>query len=171
VLHGLWPQYENNGYPASCGTDVVPQSVIDSMLDIMPSEDLVRHEWAKHGTCSGKTPEDYFKAACDAFGAITMPEALRWHELVFYHVEMAEAYRQVVARTAPPARPLVEVTGGDCLGDDVNLLEVRDEIGRLSPGEVPLDARHPRLHEDAERHLFDIRPRNSMFSVRGLWTT
>src|SRR5579862_285274 len=52
VLHGLWPQDER-GYPESCATTMLSNSTVEKMLDIMPSPELVRHEWAKHGTCSG----------------------------------------------------------------------------------------------------------------------
>jgi ribonuclease T2 len=73
VLHGLWPQYER-GYPQSCSTSMqLGNDVVDSMLDIMPSPDLVRHEWAKHGTCSGLSPETYFGNARAAFSSVKIP--------------------------------------------------------------------------------------------------
>ena len=43
------------------------------VLDIMPSRGLIRHEWAKHGTCSGLKPEDYFAAARKAFEQFRAP--------------------------------------------------------------------------------------------------
>lgn len=75
VLHGLWPQYES-GYPESCEIGRkpwVPKSVIRAMLDIMPSERLVIHEFKKHGTCSGLQAEDYFGLSRRLFGQITVP--------------------------------------------------------------------------------------------------
>lgn len=62
VLHGLWPQHER-GYPENCPTrerPFVPRPTIDRMLDIMPSVPLIIHEYRKHGTCSGLSPDAYF---------------------------------------------------------------------------------------------------------------
>jgi ribonuclease T2 len=77
VLHGLWPQYER-GFPDYCATrrkPFVPQSLIDNMLDIMPSPKLVIHEYRKHGTCSGLTPEGYYGLARRLFNQIQIPRA------------------------------------------------------------------------------------------------
>lgn len=79
VVHGLWPQYEN-GYPSDCPTDrrlSVPRTLSDGMLDIMPSTGLIRHEWAKHGTCSGVSQEDYFTLTRLAFERIAIPDRYR----------------------------------------------------------------------------------------------
>jgi ribonuclease T2 len=73
VLHGLWPQNEK-GWPEDCSTEPVSRNVVDSMLDIMPSPKLVRHEWSKHGTCSGSEPKEYFDNARSAFRSIQVPE-------------------------------------------------------------------------------------------------
>jgi ribonuclease T2 len=43
------------------------------MLTIMPSPKLVVHEWEKHGTCSGLSPQDYFKKATQAFHSVKIP--------------------------------------------------------------------------------------------------
>lgn len=75
VLHGLWPQYER-GWPQDCpvrGRPFVPNSVIDGMLDIMPSKRLVIHEYRKHGTCSGLSPADYYKVSRRLFQTIKVP--------------------------------------------------------------------------------------------------
>ncbi len=75
VLHGLWPQYER-GYPEYCPSrrkPFVPRPLIDSMLDIMPSPALVIHEYRKHGTCSGLTPEGYYGLSRRLFSQIEIP--------------------------------------------------------------------------------------------------
>lgn len=79
VLHGLWPQYEK-GWPESCRTarrPFVPEPLIESMLDIMPSRRLVIHEFRKHGVCSGLDAPAYFAASRRLFAAIRIPEAYR----------------------------------------------------------------------------------------------
>jgi ribonuclease T2 len=75
VLHGLWPQHER-GWPENCRTrqrPYVPQPLIDSMLDIMPSSRLVIHEYRKHGTCSGLTPEGYYGLARRLYNSVAIP--------------------------------------------------------------------------------------------------
>ena len=93
VLHGLWPQYER-GYPDSCRTrrkPFVPQSVIDGMLDIMPSNKLVIHEYRKHGTCSGLEPADYFVTARKLFEKIRIPRQFsNPYEALFVSPEQLE---------------------------------------------------------------------------------
>ena len=61
VVHGLWPQYEH-GYPSDCGPAArFPSRIaLETAQGLYPSEGLARHEWRKHGTCSGKSPTDYF---------------------------------------------------------------------------------------------------------------
>ena len=74
VVHGLWPQYRR-GWPKNCrgAKRYVPDRVIQSVLDIMPSKRLVIHEWRKHGTCSGLTPEGYYNTTRDLFSRIKIP--------------------------------------------------------------------------------------------------
>lgn len=77
VLHGLWPQYER-GYPEFCrlpqGSDL-SRETIEHMLDIMPSRGLVRHQWRKHGSCSGLEAEAYFDLSRQAFARVKIPAA------------------------------------------------------------------------------------------------
>jgi ribonuclease T2 len=76
VLHGLWPQHER-GWPQDCRTrerPFVPRPTIDRMLDIMPSPGLVIHEYRKHGTCSGLSPDAYYDYARKLFAKISIPQ-------------------------------------------------------------------------------------------------
>jgi ribonuclease T2 len=73
VLHGLWPQYEQKGWPEDCGAEPVDPALVQKMLGDMPAEKLVAHEWAKHGTCSGLSQKDYFEEADEAYHSIKIP--------------------------------------------------------------------------------------------------
>ena len=73
VLHGLWPQYEQTGWPQDCSTEQIDPNAVTKMIAIMPSERLIQHEWSKHGTCSGLTSADYFEEASEAFHEIKIP--------------------------------------------------------------------------------------------------
>jgi ribonuclease T2 len=75
VVHGLWPQY-HRGWPQYCAeTEIrLPQSLIDGMLDIMPSTRLVRHQWDKHGTCTGLEPKDYFALTRSLRDEVRIPD-------------------------------------------------------------------------------------------------
>jgi ribonuclease T2 len=75
VLHGLWPQFER-GWPQDCQTPdggYVPRATADRMLDIMPSEKLVFHEYRKHGTCSGLGIDGYFDLARKTYNKVQVP--------------------------------------------------------------------------------------------------
>ena len=75
VLHGLWPQYER-GWPQDCSSPdrgFVPRPVASRMLDIMPSERLVFHEYRKHGTCSGLGVDGYFDLARRLYDKVKIP--------------------------------------------------------------------------------------------------
>lgn len=79
VMHGLWPQYER-GWPEFCrvrGRPFVPDSVIGSMMDIMPSRGLIIHQYKKHGTCSGLDPATFFKASRIAYRNVRIPKVFQ----------------------------------------------------------------------------------------------
>lgn len=86
LLHGLWPQPEDNQY---CGltqlqverarkgeTELPALELSDDVFDelrsvTVNSTDLASHEWYAHGTCAGVTPDVYFS------DAVTLTDALR----------------------------------------------------------------------------------------------
>jgi ribonuclease T2 len=78
VLHGLWPQKSQGGYPADCPTNSKPSAaMVQKTLAFMPSERLIAHEWAKHGSCSGLSGDEYLALSDKAFGSINLPQAFQ----------------------------------------------------------------------------------------------
>lgn len=91
TIHGLWPQYATNGYPASCTTEAfdmsIPQQIgLNKMIQYWPDvqydvnspsyDSFWQHEWSKHGTCSGLSQLEYFNQALDLTNRIPTPTAL-----------------------------------------------------------------------------------------------
>ncbi len=74
TVHGLWPQNER-GYPSDCGPPgrTPSRAAMDIARDVFPSEGLARHQWRKHGTCSGSSPSDYFRDTKAARARIVIP--------------------------------------------------------------------------------------------------
>jgi ribonuclease T2 len=73
IVHGLWPQYAQGGYPENCST-APGLSNPSEMVDIMPDAGLVAHEWSTHGTCTGLGAESYFKLLRQAQSSVKIPD-------------------------------------------------------------------------------------------------
>ncbi|MCI0476286.1 MAG: hypothetical protein L0Y55_08565 [Anaerolineales bacterium] len=82
VLHGLWPQY-NRGYPSYCATTKMPADVKTKFPALYPSSKLYDHEWEKHGTCTGLTPEQYLALSKRLKDAVIIPDSYRAPEQPF----------------------------------------------------------------------------------------
>ena len=82
VLHGLWPQYDR-GYPSDCSTAKLPADVKAKFPALYPSPQLYEHEWEKHGTCSGLTPEHYLALSKRLKDSIIVPDSYRAPEQPF----------------------------------------------------------------------------------------
>ena len=79
IVHGLWPQATGIEL-AYCPTrepERVPDSLVRSYLDIIPSAGLAGHEWRKHGSCSGLDQKSYFAMLRAAYEATTIPESMK----------------------------------------------------------------------------------------------
>lgn len=69
TIHGLWPNRAHTSVanqPANCSSVKLQLSdpVRTELTRYMPGgPELEKHEWDKHGTCSGLSPDDYFAAA------------------------------------------------------------------------------------------------------------
>ena len=79
LVHGLWPQHTSGGWPEFCDTDhrAPTRAALQGMVDIMGSAGLARHQWAKHGSCSGRDAAAYFAQTRAAFSGLTFPQAIR----------------------------------------------------------------------------------------------
>jgi ribonuclease T2 len=120
VLHGLWPQYTDGGYPATCATQQpLTEDARRFGVTVFPSEKLVAHQWRKHGSCSGMDPLAYFRAADAARDAIRIPPELepgaRTHETT----------AQAVSKALRDANPRIHRRGVAVVCSGPELREVR----------------------------------------------
>jgi len=91
TLHGLWPQYTNGGYPATCTTETFNSSIPISigwsdMTQYWPNvqyletdsnyDSFWEHEWTKHGTCSGLTQFEYFQNTLNLIKSFGTPKSV-----------------------------------------------------------------------------------------------
>ncbi|MEP4068283.1 ribonuclease T2 [Sulfitobacter sp.] len=78
ILHGLWPQF-HRGFPSFCQTAKRPpsRSMTNNMADIMGTGGLARHQWNKHGTCTGLSATDYYALSRRAYASVTRPPIFR----------------------------------------------------------------------------------------------
>lgn len=75
TLHGLWPEGAGKNWPQYCRpAGVIAQKTIRENMCTMPSEQLIRHEWARHGTCMAARPEAYLQEARVQYGRIRYPD-------------------------------------------------------------------------------------------------
>lgn len=133
-LHGLWPGFlmprEGQTFPSSCeaAQKLLPAFLPREYIDVAPSfttydavarqatvGELAKHEWKKHGTCTGLTPEGYFNEALKAMNAL--PGTRGTPALLSEHVgqdvptsELRKAYSKRVALRADKLCRLAEVT-------------------------------------------------------------
>lgn len=124
VLHGLWPQH-TRGWPQDCRSPdrgFVPRPVARRMLDIMPSERLVFHEYRKHGTCSGLGVDGYFDLARRLYEKVKIPQRFVNLQDNRLFVAQEELVRDFL-RANPGLRP--DMLAVSCGGPGNRLKEVR----------------------------------------------
>lgn len=78
TVHGLWPQ-SSGSYPVECAPAARSPSrlAIARAQGLFPDEGLARYEWRKHGTCSGRSPSDYFDDVRQARDRVVIPPPLQ----------------------------------------------------------------------------------------------
>jgi len=79
ILHGLWPQFDSGGYPENCvdesSSSVARLSATAEAVGrtVFMSPNLMRHEWQRHGTCTGLDATTYFRTADKALASVRVP--------------------------------------------------------------------------------------------------
>jgi ribonuclease T2 len=139
TVHGLWPNRTHvsaNLQPHDCPGPPfdVPPPVQSDLRRYMPGGSaLQRHEWRKHGTCSGLPPETYFanivslaRQANDAIGAV-----LRERGMLGHTVRITDLLSAVAARDQATASAIVVDCrqprgGGDVLIGEIRLVLSKD---------------------------------------------
>lgn len=75
ALHGLWPDGIGPEWPQYCrSTALLPPATIRRNVCATPSAQLLQHEWAKHGTCTGLAPDAYFARSTGLYGKLVWPD-------------------------------------------------------------------------------------------------
>jgi ribonuclease T2 len=75
ILHGLWADGAGRNNPVWCRkVGSVPDAVLKQNFCATPSFGLMRHEWAKHGSCVEPDAERYFRAGNSLFSALRFPD-------------------------------------------------------------------------------------------------
>lgn len=79
VLHGLWPQYEDGGWPDYCpGAARNPsRSETAAEAGLFGSGGAAWHQWNKHGRCTGLSAADFYALSRRAYEAVRRPEVFR----------------------------------------------------------------------------------------------
>ena len=122
VLHGLWPQANNGQPPMSCTpASPVAKSIVDHVLNFMHTPRLIQHEWAKHGTCSGLSAQDYFAKVEHAFKSVKVPNQYPNlnHQQSFGISDIEESFADL--NQAPKNAFRLSCHGGDLVGLEVCL--------------------------------------------------
>lgn len=121
LVHGLWPQYASGGWPEYCKTfqSEPDQADLAAMLPVMGSEGLARHQWNKHGTCSGLSAPSYFAMTRAAFERLDLPDPQA--EFARGQAAPAQLLDAVLARNPGMGRDMAVVT---CRAGDVQEIRV-----------------------------------------------
>lgn len=134
TMHGLWPERESGAPPGFCGgepfdADRVEKEIgFDALKEFWPDvkfsdaspeyPDFWKHEWTRHGTCSGLSQVEYFSHAVNLIrnGTVETPSLVQ--ESVGKSVAIADlrsAFSSGGSGSSKPAAVLKCMDGGDVL--------------------------------------------------------
>lgn len=119
IVHGLWPQFNNGGYPKECApAQPVASDIVNRMLAYIPDAGLIQHEWKEHGTCTGLDPATYFGQVRQAFDAVKIPaEYKSLNHAIQVNPTDIEARFAAANASFPPGAFRVGCGGGRQLSD------------------------------------------------------
>lgn len=148
ILHGLWPQYEE-GWPAWCSTEFDDPSwaEIEAVEDLYGTASLARHQWEKHGSCSGLDVHEYLSDSIRAYFSVKRPRIFRtWTDTKYVPAKAVEKAFLI-------ANPDLEETGVTVTCKSDQIQEIRVCLTKdLTPRPCGYDVRRDCALEDAAMH-------------------
>ncbi|MBY0503578.1 MAG: ribonuclease T2 [Bryobacteraceae bacterium] len=146
VVHGLWPQFER-GWPADCTTDPLnlPGQLRRDILEIMPSERLMNHEWRKHGTCSGLSAKQYFESILSIWANVRIPPELKSLTKAEVEFSPADLERRFVAANPGLQPNMIAVDCGGRFLKEVQVCFDKNLRFRACSAQVERGCRLPKI--------------------------
>lgn len=103
IVHGLWPEGRGGAWPQWCpNAQPLPPAEARRNLCMTPSARLLAHEWAKHGACMVRRPENYFKVTRILWNSLRWPD---FDRLSRQEGLTAGAVRRAIAQANPYWEP------------------------------------------------------------------
>ena len=151
TLHGLWPDGVGPEWPQYCkAATLLPPATLRRNLCATPSAQLLQHEWAKHGTCTGLAPDAYFAKSTGMYARLRWPDMAR---LSHERQSTAGSLAQAIAAANPGIRAeAIRVTADRqgwldqiwfCLDRQMAYTRCRANSGGVDPA-TPLKIATPR---------------------------
>lgn len=92
TIHGVWPEYSNGTWPEyccdtpDCEFDIsiiepIRYKLYTNWNDYNNPPEFWKHEWDRHGTCSGLSELDYFKYGLYLHSSIDILEYLQMNDI------------------------------------------------------------------------------------------
>ncbi len=73
VAHGLWASNRDDSDPQGCPAKPFDASAVPEAARAVMPEDLYRHEWERHGVCSGMSESAYFEKIAALYRQFAIP--------------------------------------------------------------------------------------------------
>lgn len=133
VLHGLWPDGAGKVWPQYCKpVALLSEAQLRKNLCITPSAQLNQHEYAKHGSCMGVTPAQYFDRSHALYGALNWPDIDRLSRRPLTVGQFKQAFARANRGRVPVNAIRVTVTGGRWLDELWLCLDTRYKYRRCA---------------------------------------
>jgi len=120
-------------------------------MDIMPSRGLIIHQFKKHGTCSGYSPADYFKASRLIYLRVKIPQRYKAPKEEQFRTpsDLVGDFRQANPKLQPNMMKVVCRRGGGNQLREVRIcFDKRGRFRQCSPG------RRGRQHQCQRREMY-----------------
>ena len=89
------------------------------MLPIMPARGLIQHEWARHGTCSGLSSQDYFANIQQVYKQLRVSDEYQHPGQSFQAAPGAIEQKFAAANGAPQGAFRISCSGGEFVALEV----------------------------------------------------